>query len=192
MRCHRPVIVCVWALVFSSACGGGTARREDPRPEQPAVGAHERSVASTDFGSAWPLTVDQGILACVDGSSVIFKASGITYAVNGRARGRLAEQSWREVEAITKTAQLTGVPSVARLDVPTRREIFRRYLECEDAKSSRAISEGCKRALQASHHVSAQELSIISTEGLSHSWPPLKPIYVSLQPLITAGLALCR
>ena len=183
--------VLILALAFCTACSNEAPRTENSRPVAPALGANERRVASADFGSEWPFTVDQGILACVDGSSVTFTASDATYALNGRARGRLAEKPWREAEAITKTTQLTDVASVARLEEPTRREIFRAYVECEDANPSPAASDRCKRGLQTTHNVSAQELSTISTEGLSHSWPPLKPVYMSLQPLITAGLALC-
>ena len=183
--------VLVLALAFGTACSNDATRTENSRPFARAMGANERRVASADFGNEWPFTIEQGILACVDGSSVIFTASDATYALNGRARGRLAEKPWREAEAITKTTQLADVASVPRLDEPRRREIFRAYVECEDATPSREASDRCKRGLQTTHKVSAQELSTIGTEGLSHSWPPLKPVYMSLQPLITAGLALC-
>ena len=185
-----PVTVLVLALVFCTACGADTTGPEPSRTAAPSR-SNERNLVSADFGTAWPFTVDQGILACVDGASVIFTASGTTYALNERARGRLAEKSWREAEAITKTTQLTDVASVERLEEPRRREIFRAYVECEDASLSREASAGCKRGLQSTYNVSTQELSTISTEGLSNSWPPLKPVYVNLQPMITAGLALC-
>ncbi len=187
---HTRTIL-ILALACCTACSNDATRTDNARPAAPSIGANERKVASADFGGQWPFTVDEGILACVDGSSVIFTASGTTYALNGRARGRLTERRWQEAEAITKTTQLTDVASVERLEQPKRREIFRAYVECETANPSPLASDRCKRGLQTTHNVSAQELSTISTEGLSHSWPPLKPIYVSLQPMITAGLALC-
>ena len=183
--------VLVLALAVAG-CSNDATRTENSHTVAPAIGAHERSVTSADFGGEWPFTVERGILSCVDGSSVVFTTSSVTYALNGHARGRLAEKSWREAESITKTTQLMGVASVERLEESKRREIFRAYIECEETNASRDESDRCKRRLQTTYSVSAQELSTIGTEGLSHSWPPLKPIYVSLEPMITAGLALCR
>lgn len=184
-----PVMLLV-LVVLCAACGADTTRTEHAGAAA-VTAANERSVASTGFGAEWPFTVDRGILACVDGSSVTFTASGVTYALNDRAREQLKEKRWREADVITKTTQLTGVASVARLGDAKRREIFRAYVACEDANPSPRASDSCKRGLQTTYSVSAQELSTISTEGLSHSWPPLKPIYMSIQPIITAGLALC-
>lgn len=190
-RAPRSLTMLLLIFAFCTACGSNSSRTDNSRPVSGAIPANERRVASSDFQNQWPLTVDEGILACVEGSSVIFTASGTTYALNDRARGRLAEKPWRDAEAITKTTQLTDVPSVTRLETPKRREIFKAYMECENANPSPLASDRCKRGLLSTHNVSAQELSTISTEGLSHSWPPLKPVYVSLQPLIRAGLALC-
>lgn len=190
-RAPRALTVLAVVFAFCTACGSNSSRTDNSRPVSPAIGANDRKVARSDFQNQWPFTIDQGILACVEASSVIFTASGTTYALNDRARGRLAERSWREAEEITKTTQLTDVPSVKRLEAPKRREIFKAYMECENANPSPLASDRCKRGLLSAHNVSAQELSTISTEGLSHSWPPLKPVFVSLQPLIRAGLALC-
>jgi Protein of unknown function (DUF2511) len=177
-------------VVWCTACGADTTRTEHAGAAA-VIAANQRSVASTDFGTEWPFTVNRGVLACVDGSAVVFTASGVTYALNDRARGQVTAKGWREADTITRTTQMTGVASVARLDDAKRREIFRAYIACEEANPSPGASDSCKRGLQTKYTVSAQELSTISTEGLSHSWPPLKPIYVSIQPIITAGLALC-
>lgn len=50
----------------------------------------EVKITKQEFGEKWPLTVDEGILACKGKGGfgeVIFKANGKTYAVNGIAMG---------------------------------------------------------------------------------------------------------
>lgn len=47
---------------------------------------HEAAVSKASFGDAWPLTVEEGTLMCLNGVSVVFEApSGVRYAVNGTA-----------------------------------------------------------------------------------------------------------
>lgn len=57
-------------------------------------------VEEADFGDEWPLTVPEGDLRCVDGSSVIFLRGGLIYAVNGLARGSADENGWRLIDEI--------------------------------------------------------------------------------------------
>ncbi len=56
-----------------------------------AVTGAEEKVTKREIGKSWPFTVNEGVLAC-DGSkgfgAVTFRASGVTYAVNGIAMGR--------------------------------------------------------------------------------------------------------
>lgn len=66
---------------------------EEPT-EEPAAPTAEPEAAEPDgtisremLGDEWPFTVDSGVVAC-DGDGVTFTADGITYAVNGTARGR--------------------------------------------------------------------------------------------------------
>lgn len=57
-------------------------------------------VDQADYGDEWPLTVPDGDLRCVDDSSVIFLRGGLTYAVNGLARGSADENGWRLIDEI--------------------------------------------------------------------------------------------
>ncbi len=42
-----------------------------------------------DFGDAWPFTVDDGVLECHPPDRVVFIHDGVTYAINGMARGAM-------------------------------------------------------------------------------------------------------
>jgi hypothetical protein len=60
----------------------------DPRVPTAAPGSTAAPVgyvSRAELGDAWPLTVDDGVLACRDGS-VTFTAGGNSYAVNGTAK----------------------------------------------------------------------------------------------------------
>ncbi len=55
----------------------------------------ERHVSRTDYGSDWPLTVDEGTLGCWGPSAVTFTTGdGTTYALNGTALGWADEKGW--------------------------------------------------------------------------------------------------
>jgi hypothetical protein len=62
-----------------------------------------KPVRSIDYGEDWPLTVNEGVLACPPpGSNVVFVHKRTVYALNGRARGYMKEYapSWREIDSI--------------------------------------------------------------------------------------------
>ena len=42
-------------------------------------------IREVDYGDAWPFTVPQGELRCIQGDRVVFTAGDISYAVNGLA-----------------------------------------------------------------------------------------------------------
>lgn len=60
------------------------------------VGTGPIRVSREDFGDDWPLTVDEGVLACVPAFAVVFTAGGETYAVNGQA----ATQGYADIDPI--------------------------------------------------------------------------------------------
>jgi hypothetical protein len=63
-------------------------------------------ISATEFGKEWPFTVERGTLACVPpGSNVVFTANGVTYALNGRARGA---KRWAEIDPIRRTIPIEG------------------------------------------------------------------------------------
>lgn len=87
------------ALAALTSCGGDLA-------------SNELRISRDDFGDDWPFTVDEGILACVGVSEVVFKAGGKTYAVNGMAvgTGKYAEveEIWADNPSIPGTKKNIG------------------------------------------------------------------------------------
>jgi hypothetical protein len=58
--------------------------------------AYDELVPELISEADWPLTVRRGTLTCVDGLFVVYAVGGVTYAVNGTARGR----GYDEIEPI--------------------------------------------------------------------------------------------
>jgi hypothetical protein len=82
-----------------AACGDSSDSSGSDEPE-----GH---VSAADFGKRWPLTVDEGVLAC-DGSNgtgaVTFETDGKTYGLNG-----LAPQNLPDIDPIWKMDNTTGL-----------------------------------------------------------------------------------
>ena len=70
------VAVCAAGVVASIGCGG-TQPRSAPRAE---------TIERASFAGTWPFTVDAGELRCEPPLSVVFRAGGEDYGVNGSAR----------------------------------------------------------------------------------------------------------
>jgi hypothetical protein len=144
---------------------------------------------------------------CVEGSSVLFRAADVTYALNGRARG---QKRWAEADPIVRTKELAAgdYKPVQRIAEPMRKTIFAETTACEDradkeaeratasltqrASISRKSSESCKAALRKRTGLTAAEASAISTEGMSKGWPPLSPLRMPVTEVIAEGLNLCQ
>lgn len=45
------------------------------------------NITQPEFGDAWPFTVPEGILSCRGSSEVVFTAKGMSFALNGFAKG---------------------------------------------------------------------------------------------------------
>lgn len=58
---------------------------QPPAPPAPPVGYVSRAM----LGDAWPLTVEEGVLACA-ANAVTFSSGGTIYALNGTAKQRSA------------------------------------------------------------------------------------------------------
>lgn len=69
-------------------------------PVQSALTVHQQYVQQEDYGDDWPFTVPNGIIECQLPNSVIFHSDNVIYAVNGQARGQLAEMHWLDLEEI--------------------------------------------------------------------------------------------
>lgn len=73
------------------------AQSETPQVQ---VSESDEKISKSNFGDAWPFTVEEGLLSCQGGNgfgAVIFSSNGITYAVNGIAKGR---KTYNDIEAI--------------------------------------------------------------------------------------------
>ncbi|WP_419939277.1 DUF2511 domain-containing protein [Candidatus Palauibacter sp.] len=98
MRIIYVVLVCLgaWvAVVMLSPAPPENAHPESTPPE----GTRQRQVTQKEFGDAWPLIVESGVLRC-EGDAVTFTA-GQTYALNGVAMSRGLPEiepiwAWRE------------------------------------------------------------------------------------------------
>lgn len=79
-------------------------------PDALTVGLNEPApgyVSRTMFGDAWPLTVEDGMLSCVEGDKVLFETNGTFYAVNGTAKGAKKDNGadrWYDLRQITAPA----------------------------------------------------------------------------------------
>jgi len=71
-----------------------------PTAQPASSGASGGKVSRADFGEAWPLTIEEGTLACVPGNRIVLFANGQVYAVNGLARGNMAQRGWRDIQEI--------------------------------------------------------------------------------------------
>lgn len=56
----------------------------------------------------------------------------------------------------------------------------------------RRLLERCLGPLRRRHRLSDRELDLIAHEGNHYGWPPLRPVRVSIAPIIGIGLELCR
>ena len=159
----------------------------------------ERAITRAEFGEAWPLTVDGGVIACVDGSSVVFRADGVTYAINGTARGQAAARGDREIEPIQRLQPVAAVTARAdRLSEADRQAIFAEVVQCQrngahyTGAAAVGWAEVCRTHFARPSKLAGDELSLIMTEGASIGWPPLKPVRAGIRPIFDVGLKLCR
>lgn len=58
------------------------------------------TVTQAEFGEQWPLTIPQGQLRCESVAWVLLEADGVTYAVNGTARGHAKRAGWADANDI--------------------------------------------------------------------------------------------
>ena len=121
----------------------------------------------------------------------------------GLRRGHAAiEPIWREAPL------KLDVTPVERLTEAVRREFFAATVECEDGANrdaerrtddldkqialSRQLGDACKDQLRSRYKVTEAEAERIGQEGATSSWPPRTPMRVNIQPIIQAGLQLCK
>jgi hypothetical protein len=178
---HRP-----WGLillVLFTACGESRSQRiADPIPDVPAN--QQRTIARTEIGWKWPLSVGVGTLGCIS-DAVVFRAGGVTYALNQAATSR----GFAPLDPIWATQSSGPRDPLKRLTQDQRMRIFAEASVCEKAKLPN--QSDCQQRILVTHGLLEQELKQIDAEGRERAWPPLSPMRRSVAPLVDAGLTLC-
>jgi hypothetical protein len=167
-----------------------------------AEGQRSGRVGRAEFGDRWPLTVEEGTLACSDGAVTFRTGSGKTFAVNGAARAR----GYRAIDPIWRMATKFSLQN--RLPEKQRRGFFASSVRCErDAEKKAAeryptdfkqqVDYGrkaggeCKSSLRGRYSLTQEEAAQINAEGVALGWPPLPPAHMNIEPLVERGLQLC-
>ncbi|HEX5474988.1 MAG TPA: DUF2511 domain-containing protein [Vicinamibacterales bacterium] len=146
--------------------------------------ARQRAVNRTDFGWQWPFSVGLGTLGCSSGA-VVFRAAGVTYALNDAARSR----GYAPATPI-RVAVPSAAPShpLARLKQNERMQIFASITTCDHGVGPIV----CRQRVRDSHGLSDADVRQVEAEGLERTWPPLVRPLRPLQPVVEAGVLLCR
>lgn len=177
----RPRLLSCAALMVVGACDrAGTIR--DPIENIPI--SRQRTISRSDLGFRWPLSVGAGTLACDDTEAIVFRNQGITYLLRGQRAGT------HDIQAV-RMPEPAAPPSnpLKRLKQAEREEMFRQVSQCDSQAANEA---GCRRAAVQRFGLSDAEWDQIDVEGHERRWPPLSRGWMSLDPLIAAGRALCQ
>ena len=170
-------------LVLSGACGPHV---QAPEPIAGVPPNQQRVITRSELGWRWPFTVGTGTLGCVAGA-VVFRNAGVDYAVNGPAKSRGSAS----LESIRLTYSEWPTDPLSRIPQDVRETIFAETARCGAATPADA-ADRCRQRVRESRAVSEAELKQIEVEGRERTWPPLPPAYATLDPVIEAGLKLCR
>ncbi|MEJ7645904.1 MAG: DUF2511 domain-containing protein [Chryseolinea sp.] len=81
----RFLILIVSVTFFG--CGGNSKTKE---------------ISKADYGTDWPVSVEEGTVKCIDGTYVVFETMGKVYAVNDSAKKEsvMKEHGWSDIEEI--------------------------------------------------------------------------------------------
>jgi hypothetical protein len=82
-----------------------------------AFGGKTESVSASEYGPAWPFTVTQGELECINNAVIMHTSSG-TYNINGKARGRY-EGKFKDYRDIAKPYPGLETEPTARMPPPS-------------------------------------------------------------------------
>jgi hypothetical protein len=146
--------------------------------------SRQRTVSRRQFEFRWPLSVGVGTLACDDGGNILFRTQGVTYGLSGRPAAAADITSLRVPESSPPPSN-----PLKRLTQNERMEAFEESMRCITADSN--DDEGCHRVTAARFRLTPEEWKQIEAEGRERSWPPLTRAPMSLEPLLSAGRALC-
>jgi hypothetical protein len=170
-----------WVLCVSlTACASGPPPVDDPVLDIPA--SPQRRISRQDFADSWPFEPGAGTLACI-GQAVVFRAQGVTYALNDQARAR----GYVSVDSIVVSQSKGPSRPLERVTQDERMQIFRASTEFTASPDEST----CKQRLARARGLSADELSQVEAEGRERSWPPLTRPRRSTDAVLKAGAALC-
>jgi hypothetical protein len=71
-------------------------------------------VTKAEFGSKWPLKVNQATIECREHSRIVIKANGKTYWFNGLAKGAAKSQGWSDLRNIWLDDPSWGIPGAKK------------------------------------------------------------------------------
>lgn len=179
-----PLLLLV--IVFTT-CGRHTV--PGPADRIPGVALNQqRIVQRGELGFAWPLTVGTGTLGCASGA-VTFKSGGTIYALNDVAKSR----GLAAIQPLWKTQSAPASHPLGRIRQEQRMAIFAEAMRCDRGSDpQQAPDKACAEQVRTAHQLSKDDLDLIEAEGRERAWPPLPPVHMDLDPLIEAGLKLCR
>src|SRR5689334_17688940 len=102
-------------LVLMCCACSRTHTIADPIPDIPPT--QQRTVQRFEFEPGWPFDVAAGTLGCVNGS-VVFRAAGVTYALNDTARSRFpSPDPIRVFHSVPPTNPLSRITQDERMQI---------------------------------------------------------------------------
>ena len=167
------------AISLLAACGSPD-HVADPIDGVPA--ARQATISRTRLGFRWPLVPGTGTLACADDGVILFRASGVTYVVQGERAGAADISPLRLPEPSSPPSN-----PLKRLTQNVRMDAFASLERCR----SQADADRCLGNVAERFAVSADEVRLIENEGQERRWPPLPRGLMPLDALVDAGRALC-
>jgi hypothetical protein len=168
------------ALGVLAACG---SRDRVSDPIDGVSLARQRTISRAQLGFRWPLVPGTGTLACADDGVILFRASGVTYIVQGERAGAADVSPLRLPEPSPPPSN-----PLKRLTQNVRMDAFASLERCR----SQADADRCLRSVQERFALSPDEVRLIEHEGQERRWPPLPRGLMPLDALVQAGRALCQ
>ncbi len=165
--------------LLSAGCVGEVSPKPVADPIAGIPPSQLRVVSRSEFRLVWPFSVGAGTIGCLS-EAVVFRAGGVNYGLNDAARSR----GFAAVDPLWLTHHVAPSNPLSRVTQERRMQIFAEFSACDSA--------ACRKLLLPRYAVSDAELKQIETEGVERRWPPLTPRRVSLDPIVEAGLRLCR
>lgn len=172
------------ALLLAIGCSSCSSRITDPVPDIPL--SQQRVITRVEQGWTWPFDPGVGTLACSRGA-ILFRAGGVIYGLNAAARNKGGADP-EPIRLVDHSAQPSD--PVRRLTQETRMRIFQDTESCgPDTGGSERAS--CEARVADESHISPSELARIEVEGHERAWPPLRPPFIAMDAVLSAGAALC-